>query len=140
MFTHILLAYDCSPLAQKAAKLVGELARQQQPQAMVRIVCAVEPISADLGEPNFSKVASERTLKGQQCVSDAAKIIGAGVDVHTEILFGPAAEEIINVAEVRHCDLIVIGLRGEGKLAGLVLGSQSQKVINHAHCPVLVVR
>jgi len=140
MFTHILLAYDCSPLAQKAAKLVGDLARQQQPNAMIRIVCAVEPVSADLGEPNFSKVASERTLKGQQCVSDAAKLIGEGVDVHTEILFGPAAEEIINVAEVRHCDLIVIGLRGEGKLKGLLLGSQTQKVINHASCPVLVVR
>jgi nucleotide-binding universal stress UspA family protein len=44
------------------------------------------------------------------------------------------------VANTRKADLIIMGSRGLGTLAGLVLGSQSQKVISHAPCPVLVVR
>ncbi len=140
MLKHILLAHDGSDHSRKAAELAGTIARQQQPPAIVRVVCAVEPISADLGEPNFSRVAGERRLAGERCVEEARRLIGEGIDVHTEVLFGPAAEEIIDVAEVRQCDLIVMGSRGLGALRGLLLGSHTQKVISHAHCPVLVVR
>lgn len=140
MFKHILLAYDGSDLSFKAAKVAGDLARQQQPAAMVRVVCAVDPISADLGEPNFSRVAGERRLAGDRCVENAKNQIGGGLDVHTEVLFGPVAEEILRVADVRGCDLIVMGSRGLSGLKSLLLGSQTQKVISHAACPVLVVR
>ncbi|MBT3714498.1 MAG: universal stress protein, partial [Anaerolineae bacterium] len=61
-------------------------------------------------------------------------------EVHTEILEGSAAEVVLNVANVRHIDLIVMGSRGHGKLRGLLLGSQSQKVLQHAPCPVMIVR
>jgi nucleotide-binding universal stress UspA family protein len=36
--------------------------------------------------------------------------------------------------------LIIMGTRGRGQLAGLLLGSQSQKVITHAACPVMLIR
>lgn len=138
MFQHILLAYDGSEHARRAAQIAAECARMHR--ADVRVVCAVEPIPADLGEPNFSRVAGERRLAGDRCVEEAQQLIGEGVNVHTEVLFGPAAEEIITVAEVRGCDLIVMGSRGLSGLRGLLLGSHTQKVISHAHCPVLVVR
>jgi len=51
-----------------------------------------------------------------------------------------AAEEIINVAEVRQCDLIVMGLRGLGALRGLLLGSHTSESDQPRACPVLVVR
>jgi nucleotide-binding universal stress UspA family protein len=140
MFKSILVAFDGSDHARKAALIAGELARQQQPAAQVRVVCAVEPIYGDLGEPNFSRLASERSLKGQALLDDARKLIGLGVDIHDELLFGPVAEEIIKIAEVRQCDLIVMGSRGLSALAGLLLGSHTQKVIGHAPCPVMVVR
>ena len=53
---------------------------------------------------------------------------------------GSPAEAIIEVAKTRHSDVIVIGSRGLGRLAGLVLGSTSQKVVSYAPCPVLIVR
>ncbi len=61
-------------------------------------------------------------------------------EVHQEILEGSAAEVVLNVAETRHVDLIVMGSRGQSKLRGLLLGSQSQKVLQHAPCPVMIVR
>jgi nucleotide-binding universal stress UspA family protein len=140
MFKSILVAFDGSDQSRKAALIAGELARQQQSAAQVRIVCVVEPIYGDLGEPNFSAMASERSLRGQEFLQAARNLVGAEVDIHEELLFGPAAEEIIKIAEVRQCDVIVMGSRGLGALAGLLLGSITQKVISHAPCPVLVVR
>ncbi|MBK8780690.1 MAG: universal stress protein [Anaerolineales bacterium] len=40
----------------------------------------------------------------------------------------------------RESNIIIMGSRGLGRLSGLLLGSTSQKVVAHAHCPVLVVR
>jgi len=61
-------------------------------------------------------------------------------EVHTEILEGAPAEAILDVANARKSDLIVMGSRGLGRLRGALLGSQSQKVVQHAPCPVLIVR
>lgn len=138
MFTHILLAFDGSEPSQRAAKLAGTLAREQGPPALVRVVVAVEPISANLGEPDFSRLAVERTLKGQDLILEARGLLGAGLDVHEELLFGPPADEIINVAEVRGCDLIILGARGLGGLRSALFGSQVRKVLVRAPCPVLV--
>jgi nucleotide-binding universal stress UspA family protein len=138
MFKHILLAFDGSDHARRAAQVAGELARQRH--SLVRVVCAVEPLSADLGEPNFSRTASERTRSGQQHLEEAARLIGADVEVHLELLFGPASQEILQVAEIRRCDLIVMGSRGLNALQALLVGSHTQRVISQAACPVLVVR
>ena len=140
MFKNILLAFDGSDHSRKAALMAGELARQQQPPALVRITCAVQPIYSGLGEPDFSKLAAERAIAGQDLLDAASKLVGEGVDIHTELLFGPAAEEIIKVAEVREADLIVMGSSGLSAFAGLLVGSHTQKVISHAHCPVMVIR
>jgi nucleotide-binding universal stress UspA family protein len=140
MFTHILLAYDGSDHARKAAQLAGNMAREQQPKAMVRLVVAVEPIQADVGEPNFSRTVSERAMRGEKLIEEARQLLGAGLEIHNDLLFGPAAEEIVNAAEIRKCDLIIMGSRGVGGLRGLLLGSHAQKVIAHAGCPVLIVR
>lgn len=140
MFQHILVAYDGSETARRAAELAGRLAREQRPPALVRVVVAVDPVSANLGEPNFSRLAADRTLAGQSLMLEARGLLGAGLDVHEELLFGPPADEIVGVAEVRGCDLIVMGTRGQGPLQGLLFGSQAQKVIGRAPCPVLVAR
>jgi nucleotide-binding universal stress UspA family protein len=56
---------------------------------------------------------------------------------HKQLLGGGAATM---VEESREADLVVVGCRGHGSLAGLLLGSVSSQVVAHAHCPVLVVR
>lgn len=138
MFKHILVAYDGSESARHAVALAGRLAGEQQPPALVRVLVAVDPVSANLGEPNFSRLAAERTLAGQSLMREARGQLDAGLDVHEELLFGPPADEIVEVAQVRGCDLIVMGTRGHSPLQGALFGSQVQKVIGRAPCPVLV--
>jgi len=60
------------------------------------------------------------------------------VDVRTSIEEGHPAEVLIERS--KECDLMVVGSRGHGGFAGMLLGSVSQHLVAHAHCPVVVVR
>jgi nucleotide-binding universal stress UspA family protein len=53
---------------------------------------------------------------------------------------GGAAEEVIDLSEELETGLIVLGSRGKGKIRRALMGSVSDSVVRHAHCPVLVVR
>ena len=105
------------------------------------VVVAYDPIPVYLGEPNLQNAISARLEEAnaawQSAINEVGKIPG---EIRKELLEGPPAEEIIKIAALRKCDLIIMGSRGLGRLAGLVLGSQVQKVVSHAHCPVLIVR
>ena len=139
MYQTIVLAYDGSEHAQKAAALAGEEARVHG--AKVVIVYAYDPVPEWLGEPLFEEALARRVTYAQEKVKEARERLGevpAGIE--EEILEGPAAEAILNVAKVHQADLIVMGTRGLGGLAGVLLGSQSQKVLALSPCPVLLVK
>lgn len=59
--------------------------------------------------------------------------------VETVVMIGDAAEGIVEAANRRHASLIVVGKRGRGRIAGLICGSVSQKAIQIAACPVMVI-
>ncbi len=140
MYQHILLAADGSENALHAAKTAGNLARGMGSR-ILRIVVAFEPVPSYLGEPNMQSAISARMSEADKVLRKAQKAVGEILgEVHTEVLEGPPAEAILEVAKTRHVDLIVMGSRGLGRLAGVLLGSQSQKVVQHATCPVLIVR
>jgi nucleotide-binding universal stress UspA family protein len=52
---------------------------------------------------------------------------------------GGAAHVIAEIAKEERADLIVVGTRGHGPLPGLLLGSVAHRLVQIAHCPVLVV-
>jgi nucleotide-binding universal stress UspA family protein len=140
MFEQILLAVDGSEHALKAAKLAGDLARAVN-AAHLRIVIAYNRIPPYLGEPNFQHIIDARLREANESLEKAKTVAGkVPAEVHTEFIEGDPAEAIINVACARKSRVIVMGSRGLGKLLGLVLGSTSRKVVNHAPCPVLIVR
>ncbi|MGD8402200.1 MAG: universal stress protein [Anaerolineales bacterium] len=140
MFKNILLAVDGSEHSLHAAKTAAELARNMNAD-ILRIVVAFEPVPSYLGEPNMQTAISARMEEAETILQKAMDAVGEiPGEVHTEVLEGAPAEAILDVAKTRKSDLIVMGSRGLGLLQGALLGSQSQKVVRHAPCPVLIVR
>lgn len=144
MFKNILVAVDGSEHGYQAAQTAGELARaikENYSETKLWIVVVYEPISALLGHPYFQEAMTERLQQSEVILKEAKDNMGTiPGEIKTEVLEGPPAEAILSVAEARQVDLIVMGTRGLGRLAGLLIGSQSQKVVAHAACPVLLVR
>ncbi|MBN2549914.1 MAG: universal stress protein [Anaerolineales bacterium] len=139
MFKYILLGVDGSEHALRAARTAGELARLTG--AELRVVVSFDPVPPYLGEPFLDRAMSDRLKSADEILKPALKVIGdIPGELHTEVLEGPAGEAILNVADARKSDLIIMGTRGLGRLATLLVGSQSQKVISNATCPVLLVR
>ena len=140
MFNHILLGVDGSAHALHAAKTAADLARNMKSDTL-RIVVAFDPVPPYLGEPNLQTAISARMKEADIILQKALEAVGEiPGEVRTEILEGSPAEAILDVANTRKVDLIVMGSRGIGRLKGLLIGSQSQKVVQHAPCPVLIVR
>lgn len=140
MFEKILLAVDGSEHSMNAARLASSLAKAMNSKTL-RIVVAYDPIPHYLGEPNLQEAINARLDESRRILKQAQEVVGEiPGDIEIEQLEGGAAEAILEVAKTRSSDVIVMGSRGLGKLAGLVLGSTSQKVVSHAPCPVLIVR
>ncbi len=140
MFDRILLAVDGSEHALHAARTAAELARTINPTEF-RIVVSYDTIPLYLGEPNLQYAIDGRKSDAEAILNRAVKEVGdIPCEISEEIIEGDAAEAIIDVATTRASDVIVMGSRGFGRLAGLLLGGTSQKVVAHAPCPVLIVR
>jgi nucleotide-binding universal stress UspA family protein len=76
-----------------------------------------------------------------QAVSDAvasARAAHPDLDLRTVEIEGPAGPSLVDYAA--EAELLVIGSRGHGFVAGLLLSSVSEYCVSHAHCPVLVLR
>ncbi len=140
MFDKILLAVDGSDHALHAARIAATMARGMKPTEF-RIVVSYDSIPAYLGEPNMQFAIDSRKKDAEEILDKAIKEVGTiPCEIHTEMIEGDSAAAIIDVATIRESNIIIMGSRGLGRLAGLVLGSTSQKVVAHAPCPVLIVR
>ncbi len=140
MFDIILLAVDGSQHGQHAARVAGDLARAVQARQLY-VVVAYEPVPSYVREPNLSEAVAARKAEAQQILQQAQESIGnLPAKIEPEVIEGSIAEAILEVANARNCDVIVMGSRGYGRLEGAILGSNSQKVASQAPCPVLIVR
>lgn len=140
MFDNILLAVDGSEHGLRAAKVAGDLARATKAQTL-RMIVVYDPLPPNLGEPNLSRAIASRQQEAQDIVDHSTKEVGEiPGEIHTEIIEGQIADKIVDVASIRNSDVIVMGSRGRTGLASALLGSNSQKVVSQAPCPVLIVR
>ncbi len=139
MFKSILLAVDGSDHSYKASKLAGEICRSMP--ADLRVITVFDPIPGYIGQPYLDQAIATRMEATESIMTKALELIGEiPGELHTEVLEGPVAEAILGVIDARLIDLVIMGTRGLGRLQGIVVGSQSQKVLHHATCPVLLVR
>lgn len=147
MFQNILCCVDGSEHALRAAEHACVLAqkfgssltllivaKELKPSAQVKRFIELEHLS---GEPQY--VLDEYT----EDIMDKAKDVAAAsglTDVRTEIKTGNPARAIMEFAERRKVDTIVLGRRGMGDIEGVLLGSVSHKVASLAKCTVVTTR
>jgi len=133
----IVVGYDGSE-ASRAALLFG--ARQAGAGGRVFVVHAYDLPPDMLGWPNYDHLLSERRGRGEALLRELP--LGgealAGPEYATELIGGPPAEAIADVARVRSADEIVVGARGLGRVRTL-LGSVSHELLHIADRPVVVI-
>ena len=143
--TKILLATDGSEEARQAAQVAAELSKQSGSEVHVTYVL---PSPRDLrGHHVYSREVMDSVLEsaeeeGRSFLEDQAQRLrsSGGKVAETHLRAGEPDKEIVRLSEELGVGTIVIGSRGLGALRRALLGSVSESVVNHAHCPVFVVR
>ena len=137
MFRKILVAVDGSPNSNEAMQTAIDLA--QRYTASICLVHAFPHVSDLLGTPQYETLLEARSAIGTQLLEAARQQFPASMPVEPQLVEGPAAPAILRISVEEKCDLIVLGSRGYGQLAGMLLGSVSSVVAHRAQCAVLIV-
>jgi nucleotide-binding universal stress UspA family protein len=145
MFKSIVVGTDGSDTATQAVREAVDLARSLG--AKLELVSAYEPVPAQ-------RLAEERRQAPEDlqwainpredvdATLDAAALVAreAGVQVDLYARQGDPADAILDVAEERNADLIIVGNKGMTGAKRFLLGSVPNKVSHHAPCSVLIIR
>jgi nucleotide-binding universal stress UspA family protein len=147
MYKHILIPTDGSTLSHKTVVAGVKLAQAlgAQVTGLFAAPAATPLVYRDLlpvgyGTPEENAVLIQRAAQRYLAVIErAAK--AAGVPCETvSVTDDFPADAILSLAKKRKCDLIFMASHGRRGLSGLLLGSETQKVLTHARTPVLVHR
>ena len=151
--TKILLATDGSREAELATRTAADLAKKTHSELHVVHAFGIAPVgppvypeATELQSVEFEAENEERQRISEQRArevleTEVQKVRSGGGSVAVEHLVeGRVAPEIVGVAEEIGAGLIVMGSRGLGGIRRALMGSVSDLVTRHAHCPVLVVR
>ncbi len=139
--TNILLATDGSSDSDRAAEMAVDLSAKTNSELhVVHVGVEYFLFTHDYTSPTqFEELKTERQETLDEQVESIEKAGGAVAGAHLRM--GRRVDaEVVNVAEELEAGLIVVGSRGQGRLARSLLGSASDSIVRHAHCPVLVVR
>lgn len=94
-----------------------------------------------LGEPHRNRQVAEIIREAEELVKPfQRRLEDNGIDHEDRLMEEPAAAMINDIARIERCELIIMGSRGLSNLAGLIIGSVTNRVLQSATCSVLVVR
>jgi nucleotide-binding universal stress UspA family protein len=146
VYKHILVPTDGSELSLKAVRAAARLARPLK--SRITALHVLIPFSPP---PGYEAMTYHVSYTEKEYAADMAKLAdpaldqavaaarGAKVSV-AQVVHPNPWEAIVKTARAKKCDLIVMASHGRRGLAGLILGSETQKVLTHSKTPVLVCR
>lgn len=135
----VVVGVDGSEHGELALRFAAEEAALRA--AELRIVCAWQlppSMGFDMGlAPDvFESFRDEAHIIAAEAQTQAESL-RPDVVIHTQVIEGPPARVLLE--EAHDATLLVVGSRGRGGLAGMLLGSVSRHVVHQARCPVTVV-
>lgn len=144
MFKHILVPTDGSPMSEAA--VASAILFAKSVDARITGLSVVPPLQLS-GESEMvvgnreqaEKIALDRARQHLEVIATSAQKAGVICDFVVEKSLHPW-EAIIEAAAKRSCDLILMASHGRRGIKGLLLGSETQKVLTHTKIPVLVFR
>jgi nucleotide-binding universal stress UspA family protein len=143
--TKILLATDGSEEAARAAQTALDMADKTSSELHVVLV-GLSAAYVGMGPPEIADIPAPRqeelTEEARRLLDAQVGRIGAdgGTVAQAHLRVGKPDEQIVALAEEIGAGLIVMGSRGLGGIRRALMGSVSDSVVRHAHCPVLIVR
>ena len=137
MFDSIVIATDGSAHGDRALDLACSLLSAQT--ARLTVVHVIELVG---GKGGVYPRAADEDLRRKSIEAQVSELQKAGLTAHLltpTVRLGGPAHAIAEAAEAAKADLIVVGTRGHSLISKVVLGSVSMRLLQVAHCPVLVV-
>jgi nucleotide-binding universal stress UspA family protein len=141
--TRILLATDGSAEAQLAATTAADLAQRTNSELHVVTVGPDYPLYELIEHPaGFEDVLRANRREANEVLEQQVKRVeeSGGTVSERHLREGRADEEIVVLAQEIGAGMIVMGSRGQGRIRRALMGSVSDSVVRHAHCPVAIVR
>jgi nucleotide-binding universal stress UspA family protein len=136
-FQRILVAFDASPHAEHALDVALSMAADMKAKLFVLAVIR-PPEVAESAE--FNAVLDEgRERYESSFVPIRERAKQKGIDLETDVVVGHPAEQVLHRADAIQASLIVMGKRSHTILHRWMLGSNSERVLKYAHCPVMIV-
>ncbi|MNV79617.1 Universal stress protein G [compost metagenome] len=140
---NILVPVDGSDNANRAVLYARQLAAGAD-SARIHLLNVQTPTQ---GRAGLSRLITQDMIdefyarEGQEATNDARQLLdAAGVDYTSHVEFGHAATEIAGYARDHGCARIVMGTRGNGTLANILIGSVANQVLQLAEVPVTLVK
>lgn len=138
IFRKILVGYDGSKYSEHAVSVALNLAHCCDAKLLVFAVARPPEPATRVELEAMIDDAREHFEEGFKHIQERAK--EADVEIETAIVVGHPTEQIIHRAETDNVDLVILGHRGVSRFGVFKIGSTSDKVVRHAHCPVMIVR
>lgn len=90
---------------------------------------------------NAEQIRDFHREEGLKALAEAERLLkAAGIEPQSHVAVGDSAETIVDFADSRHCQQILLGTRGHTGLGGTLLGSVASKVVHLTKVPLLLVR
>jgi nucleotide-binding universal stress UspA family protein len=130
-----------------AAVVVGYVAKPEGEAAVHQGIAEAKLRGASLivvnsqrGGSGYDDTASQRSEQDLSALEATLKASGVDHEIRQLVRGQEPAEDLISIAEASGADLIVIGLRRRTPVGKLILGSNAQRILLDAPCPVLAVK